>query len=130
MRLAITTENEHVAKHFGIYPGFTIAEIDKYGKVLSKNYIENPGHNGHKPGSVSLFLIKQNVDYVITEGMGAHALQNFNELGIKVILGVSGGIDETISKFLNGSLQSGESLCQCSGHTHEVEDTKRCNCKR
>lgn len=130
MRLAIATDNEHVAKHFGRCQGFTIIEIDKDGKVLSKNYIENPGHNGHKPGAVLLFLIKQNVDYVIAGGMGAHALQNFNESGIKVILGVRGGIDDTISKFLSGSLQAGESLCQCSGHTHEVEDTKRCNCKK
>lgn len=77
MRLAIATDNEHVAKHFGKYPGFTIVEIDKYGKVLSKNYIENPGHKGHKPGAVSLFLIKQNVDYVIARWNGCSCPSKF-----------------------------------------------------
>lgn len=34
MRLAIATDNEYVAKHFGRCPGFTIVEIDKDGFLL------------------------------------------------------------------------------------------------
>lgn len=118
MRLAIATENGQVAQHFGRCPGFTIVDIDKEGKVISKNFIENPGHKAHQPGAVPRFLKSQNVDFVVAGGMGPNAVHNLQTSGIRVIVGVSGSIDDTISKFLIGSLKGGESLCEHGEHRH------------
>ncbi|CUU02993.1 Predicted Fe-Mo cluster-binding protein, NifX family [Candidatus Kryptobacter tengchongensis] len=119
MRLAIATEDGNVAQHFGGCPGFTIVDIDKEGKVLNKTFIENPGHKAHQPGAVPMFLRNQNVDCVIAGGMGPNAAMNLQASGIKVIVGVTGSIDETVEKFLKGSLKGGESLCSHGGHGHE-----------
>ncbi|ACI21902.1 NifB/NifX family molybdenum-iron cluster-binding protein [Thermodesulfovibrio yellowstonii] len=118
MRLAIATENGHVAQHFGRCPGFTVVDIEN-GKINSKNFIENPGYKAHQPGAVPMFLRNQNVDCVIAGGMGPNAVMNLQASGIKVIVGITGSIDETIEQFLNGSLKGGESLCEHGQHEHE-----------
>ncbi len=116
MRIAIATENEQVAQHFGRCPGFTIVDIDKDGKIISKTFVENPGHKAHQPGQVPMFLRKQNTDCVIAGGMGPNAIMNLQAHGIKVITGITGKLDDVIAQFLSGNLKSGESLCD---HSHE-----------
>lgn len=118
MRLAIATEDGNVAQHFGRCPGFTIVDIED-GKIISKNFIENPGHKAHQPGAVPRFLKSQSVDFVGAGGMGPNAVMNLQASGIKVIVGVTGSIDETVEKFLKGSLKGGESLCEHGVHGHE-----------
>lgn len=118
MRLAIATEDGNVAQHFGRCPGFTIVDIED-GKIISKNFIENPGHKAHQPGAVPRFLKSQSVDCVVAGGMGPNAVMNLQASGIKVIVGVTGSIDETVEKFLKGSLKGGESLCEHGVHGHE-----------
>ncbi|WP_353683433.1 NifB/NifX family molybdenum-iron cluster-binding protein [Thermodesulfovibrio sp. 3907-1M] len=116
MRLAIATEDGYVAQHFGRCPGFTIVDIED-GKVISKNLIENPGYKAHQPGAVPMFLRNQNVDCVISGGMGPNAVMNLQSSGIKVIVGVTGKVEDVIAQFLSGTLSGGESLCE-HGHGH------------
>lgn len=118
MKVAIATDRGQVAQHFGRCPGFTIVEITD-GKVVRKDFVENPGYKAHQPGAVPMFLRNQNVDCVIAGGMGPNAVMNLQASGIKIIVGVSGSIDETVEKFLKGSLKGGESLCSHGEHGHE-----------
>lgn len=115
MRVAIATERDFVAQHFGRCPGFTIFDINE-SKILSKNFIENPGYKAHQPGAVPMFLRNQNVNCVIAGGMGPNAVMNLQASGIRVIVGVTGKVEEVIDKFLNGTLTSGESLCEHGEH--------------
>lgn len=115
MRVAIATEGNEVAQHFGRCPGFTIVEIEN-GKVLAKNFVENPGYKAHQPGQVPMFLRKQNVACVIAGGMGPNAVMNLQAAGIKVIVGVTGKVEEVLDKFINGTLTGGESLCEHGEH--------------
>jgi predicted Fe-Mo cluster-binding NifX family protein len=108
MRIAISTDGDFVSAHFGRCPHFTIVNIDG-GKILDKEVIENPGHH---PGFIPQFLHEKNVDCIVTGGVGRRASSSFNEFGIKVVVGVSGRIDEIVDKLQKGALVGGESICK------------------
>ena len=108
MKIAITNDGKGiVAQHFGHCPLFTVAEINN-NKVLVKEDIKNPGH---EPGFLPGFLHEQGVNMVIAGSMGQRAINLFHNLGIKVMVGTIGTVDETIEKFIQGNLQNGENLC-------------------
>lgn len=107
MKIAISTDNGMISAHFGRCPEFTVAEIEN-GKITSKNIIANPGHF---TGSLPKFFHERGVKVVIVGGAGFKAQQFFSEYGIKLILGVSGSVEETLQLFVQDNLQSGESSC-------------------
>jgi len=108
MRIAISTDGDFVSAHFGRCPQFTIVNIDG-GKILDKEVIENPGH---QPGFIPKFLHERNVDCIVTGGVGRRASLIFDEFGIKVVVGVSGRIDDIVDKLQKGTLEGGESICK------------------
>jgi len=97
MRVAIATEGNFVAQHFGRCPGFTIFDIEN-GKILNKTFVENPGYKAHQPGQVPMFLRRQSVTHVIAGGMGPNAVMNLQAAGIKVFE-AHGKIKDAINKF-------------------------------
>jgi len=107
MRIAISTDGDFVSAHFGRCPSFTIVDIES-DKVIKKEIVDNPGH---QPGFIPEFLSRKDVKCIIAGGMGMRATGFFDEFKIKVIVGVSGKIDEVISKLQKGTLEGGESLC-------------------
>lgn len=108
MKVAISTDNGYVSAHFGRCPEFTILEIEN-GNIKNQNSIPNPGHH---PGYLPAFFEEQGVEAVIAGGGGQRAQMLFAEKNIQFILGVTGTIDETITKLCKGELEGGESLCQ------------------
>lgn len=112
MRIAIATENNFVAAHFGKCALYTIFDVND-GKINRKEIVENPGH---EPGFLPKYLHNKGVNCVIAGGMGPKAIGFFNDFGIKTIIGISGKIDDVIDDFIKGTLQSGESQCD---HQHE-----------
>ncbi len=108
MRIAISTEGDAVSAHFGRCPVFTIVDIEK-GVVVKKEEIANPGHH---PGFLPEFLHGKGVDCIIAGGMGQRAVQLFDDEGIKVIVGISGSIEDVVNEVSNGTLVGGESLCK------------------
>ena len=121
IKIAISTDSGMVSPHFGRCPEFTIVEITD-GKVIKKEVIDNPGH---KTGFLPNFFNEQGINYVIAGGAGFRAQQFFDELGIKLITGVQGKIDDVINDFVNGKLEQGESLCrpgEGKGYGIEKED--------
>jgi len=118
MRIAISTDGSDVSAHFGRCPHFTIIDMEN-GKVLTREVLENPGH---APGYIPEFLREKGVECVVAGGMGRRAEQLFDQAGIKIIVGVQGGIDEVIDKLLRGELKGGRSLCEPGkgkGYGHE-----------
>ncbi len=115
VRIAIPTEGENVCSHFGKCGTFTVVEIEN-NTVKSKTSLDTTG-NQHSllPG----FLAEHGVNMVIAGGMGEGALQGLMNNGIDAITGVSGSIDEAISAYLNGELESSDACCP--GHDHEHE---------
>lgn len=108
MKIAISTDGDFVSAHFGRCPLFTIVDIEE-GKVIDRKVEQNPGH---QPGAIPEFLNNLGVKCIVAGGMGMRATGLFSDLGIKVILGVSGKIDDVIEHLKQGVLAGGESLCK------------------
>ena len=119
MKIAVASEGNLVAQHFGHCEGFNIFSVQE-GKAMDSQFVQNPGH---KPGFLPNYLNELGVNVVISGGMGAGAIEIFNEKGIEVITGADGTADETVKKYLEGSLKSSGSVCRehqhhdsCGGH--------------
>ena len=110
-KIAIATDSGMVAQHFGRCPNYTIFDIDGE-KISNKVEIPNPGHS---TGYIPKYLHEQNVNVIISGGMGRRAVDLFNQFGIQPIVGVIGTIDSCIKEILNGTLKGGESLCSPGG---------------
>jgi predicted Fe-Mo cluster-binding NifX family protein len=123
MRVAISTEGENVAVHFGRCPEFTLADIEN-GKVIKKEIIENPGH---QPGYIPQFLRQRGVECIISGGMGRRASSMFEELGIFTLTGVEGKIDDVLKRFVEGTLKGGESLCKPGSGKGYGSDKTECD---
>jgi predicted Fe-Mo cluster-binding NifX family protein len=108
VRIAISTEGEFVSAHFGRCPSFTLVDISD-GKTVKKEILANPGH---EPGFIPRFLYERGARCIVCGGMGARATGFFDDLGIDVILGVSGKVEDAIRKLEEGSLKGGASLCK------------------
>lgn len=108
MRYAIAMEDGAVAQHFGRCERYTIADIDD-GREHGRSNLDNPGH---APGLLPRLLSQHDVDCVVAGGAGPRAVNLFNELGMDVLLGVSGPVDEVISEIATGDIEPGESTCE------------------
>lgn len=118
-KVAIASEGANVCGHFGHCEGFTIYSTEA-GKIVGETFLPNPGH---KPGLLPNLLNDNGVQVVIAGGMGQGAIDIFNEKGIDVITGAGGPLEQSILKYLTGSLTSSGSVChehqhadECGGH--------------
>jgi len=107
MRVAISTDGNNVAQHFGRCPSYTIVDIDD-NKVVDTQVVDNPGH---APGAIPQMMDELGVDVMIAGGMGGRAVNLFQEYGIQTVVGIEGDIDDVIEQLLAGKLEGGESLC-------------------
>ncbi|MTI61751.1 MAG: dinitrogenase iron-molybdenum cofactor [Firmicutes bacterium] len=107
-KIAVPTEGDMFAQHFGHCPQFTIVEVDE-NKVLNKEVIDNPGH---QPGFLPKFLRDHGVDVIIAGGMGRKAVDLFNQFDIEVVTGASGSVMDGIRLYLEGSLETEEDICE------------------
>lgn len=107
-KVAMSTDGDEVAAHFGRCEAYTIVEIAD-GAVRSREIIANPGH---EPGFLPGYLAQRGVTCIVAGGMGPRAQMLFDQHGIKTIVGISGTIEETLEALLRGELESGESLCE------------------
>ena len=112
MKIAVAVEGRKVSQHFGHCEGFQIFE-EKGGSIVMRQFIESPGH---QPGFLPNFLNDFKINVIISGGMGEGAVQIFNEKGIKVITGASGDADEIAEKFIQGNLESTDSICREHDH--------------
>ena len=108
MRVAIATEGDGVAHHFGRCASYTFAEVEN-GKVLGYTGWPNPGH---EPGVLPGLLAQQGVQCIVAGGMGPRAIGLFKKHGITTILGIDGAVIEVAEQFARGELAPGESWCE------------------
>jgi len=107
MRVAISTDGDNVAAHFGRCPSYTIVDIEE-SKVIDTKVIENPGH---MPGAIPQLMDEMDVDVMIAGGMGPRAINFFSKYEIQTVVGIDGKIDDVIEALLAGTLKGAESLC-------------------
>jgi predicted Fe-Mo cluster-binding NifX family protein len=112
MKIAVATEGDFVAEHFGRCSTYTIADVVD-GEPQEKTVVASPKH---EPGRLPRFLADLDVSVVIAGGMGPKAQALFQEEGIQVLIGVTGTVDNAMTEYVSGNLRSGQSLCE---HPHE-----------
>ncbi len=113
LKLALpTTDKQMVDEHFGHCKYFAIYQVEG-NRILETSYLEAPVH---APGVLPKFLGENNVDVIITGGMGQMAINLFKQQNIEVILGARGNIDDNLKVYLGGDLVSTGEACK---HDHE-----------
>lgn len=114
MKIAVASEYEIVTEHFGHCVNFNIFEAED-NRIVKSESIANPGH---RPGFLPNFLNDMGVNVIISGGMGAGAIEIFNEKGIEVITGANGNAKAAAELYLQGKLKSTGSVC----HSHQHHD--------
>ncbi len=125
MKVAIAVDKKLVSAHFGRCEEFVLLEVEG-SRVVDQKIVKNPGH---KPGFLPQFLKELGVRIVIAGGVGKKALGLFEKAQIKVILGITGEVEEVIDRFLKGNLESQESLCK-PGFFREEKSDRECHKNR
>lgn len=115
MKIAVASENNVVTEHFGHCQNFNIYEIEG-NNIIKNDSIPNPGH---KPGFLPNFLNDLGVNVIISGGMGAGAIDIFNNKNIEVITGASGNSIDLAQRYMSGELVSTGSICH--QHIHHEE---------
>jgi predicted Fe-Mo cluster-binding NifX family protein len=127
MRIAVSALdndglNSRVSPHFGRCPYFVLADIDGQ-EIESVRTVSNPHYSHHQPGQVPAFIQSQEVDVMLTGGMGGRALGFFRSAGIQPVTGANGTVEQALQQFFDGELSEAgpcrESVEHQHGHTHE-----------
>ncbi len=108
MRVAISTDGQMVAPHFGRCEAYTIVDLED-GQVKRQERLPNPGHH---PGFLPGYLAQQLVRGIVAGGMGHRAQMLFDEHDIQTIVGVTGTVVDAAAALAQGTLEGGESLCE------------------
>ncbi len=93
-----------VSAHFGRAPYYIFVEVEG-GDVKNIIEKESPFLSGHNPGEVPKFVHENGASVIISGGMGQKAIQNFENLGVTPVVGVSGKVRDILSDFLSGKLR-------------------------
>jgi len=115
MKIAVASERELVTEHFGHCKNFNIYEVER-NNIIKEISIPNPGH---KPGFLPNFLNDLGINVIISGGMGAGAINIFNNKNIEVITGACGNARKLVESYIDGELVSTDSIC--NQHIHHEE---------
>ncbi|OPZ78473.1 MAG: Dinitrogenase iron-molybdenum cofactor [Alphaproteobacteria bacterium ADurb.Bin438] len=108
MKIAIPMAEGRLTNHFGHCQYFSIIKTTNE-LIEGKEEITPPPH---EPGLLPRWLHEMGVDMVIAGGMGARAINLFNERGIKVIIGAPNETPEVLVKaYIEGKLTTGANAC-------------------
>ncbi|NPA74810.1 MAG: dinitrogenase iron-molybdenum cofactor [Euryarchaeota archaeon] len=110
--------DSEVSMHFGRTPYYTFITVEN-GVIKNVESVPTPFEE-HGPGDIPNFIKENNGDIVIAYGMGQRAVQFFNQLGIKVILGAYGRVGDVVNAFLKGNIKTEENWKEKGdfGHQH------------
>ena len=118
MRIIVPSDGEDVTQHFG-HCGYFIAYDAENGNIKNTETLKSPGH---RPGVLPIFLKEHGADVVISGGMGAGAIDLFNENGIEVVVGASGNSKKAAEEYIKGNLKSTGEVCQEHMHHDECKE--------
>lgn len=107
MIICIAAEEGRVCQHFGHCLEFTLYTVEE-GEARQVRSVPNPGH---APGALPPMLKEWGVDTVISGGMGNRAVSLFQSMGIEVVTGAQGELEEIARSFAAGELETHENIC-------------------
>jgi predicted Fe-Mo cluster-binding NifX family protein len=118
MKLCVPTttkdgKNAFVHEHFGSAPFFTVYDAETKAVKILDNSNEHHAHGMCQPLAL---LAGHQIDAVVCGGMGARAVQKFNEAGIKVYRAVPGTVADMAGLFSTGVLEELTLSNSCGHH--------------
>ncbi len=123
MRIAIAADDDNllastVSSHFGRCPFYIIVDVDD-DEVKDVQSVVNPFFESHQPGQVPEFIRNQNVDVMVSGGMGRRAISLFDQHGISVATGAMGTVEDALTGYLDGNLRDSGPCRKSGSHKHE-----------
>jgi predicted Fe-Mo cluster-binding NifX family protein len=125
MRIAVSADDSRglesvVAPHFGRCPYFIVVEVEGR-EAQAVEAVRNPYFEQHQPGQVPGFVAEQNVDVMLTGGMGGRAIAFFRQFGIEPVTGAQGTVRRVVEQYLGGDLSEAEACRESVDHGHGDE---------
>jgi ATP-binding protein involved in chromosome partitioning len=110
MRIAIPLADGKLSMHFGHCERFILIDADLATKsIQAREELPAPKH---EPGLLPRWLAERGAQLIIAGGMGGRAQELFAQNGIQVVVGAPAeSPDSLVAAFLNGTLRSGENVC-------------------
>ena len=108
MKFAIPLAEGKLTAHFGHCQEFALVEVEE-NEVKNKEIIIPPPH---EPGVLPKWLHEKGANVIIAGGMGAMAVNLFNQNGIEVVTGAPSLEPEILVKsYLDNNLETGDNAC-------------------
>ncbi len=110
MIIAVPTAEQKLCMHFGHCEQFALVEVDETKKeIIKTEYLVPPPH---EPGVLPKWLHEKGANVIIAGGMGQRAQGLFQQNGIEVVVGATGGTPEELClALLNQTLETGSNVC-------------------
>ncbi len=110
MRIAIPLADGKLCMHFGHCAQFALLDVDEGTKAITATKLLDPP--AHEPGVLPRWLHEQGATVILAGGMGQRAQALFEQNGIQVVVGAPADTPEAlVAAFLDGTLSSGQNLC-------------------
>ena len=121
-RIAVSAESSDgldspVSPHFGRCPSFVVVDVEE-GEVKAVRTAPNPCYSQHQPGQVPNFIHGQQVDVMLTGGMGERAIALFRQYGIQAATGASGTVRYALDQYAGYRLRGAEPCHESVEHGH------------
>ncbi len=110
--------NAPVSEHFGHCEVFTIADIEN-GEIVKAWPLSNDDEGQEHTCAIPVQrVVDAGVEHMIVGGIGQGPLAGFMQENIKVYSGASGTVEETVKRFIAGTLSDTDSKGVCQGGCH------------
>jgi len=109
-----------VSPHFGRCPYFVLVDLEE-GEIRTTRAIPNPYYGQHQPGQVPGFVHSQQVDVMLTGGMGGRAIAFFEQYGIEAATGATGTVRHALEQYVGHQLQAAEPCHESVEHGHGTD---------
>ena len=106
-----------VSMHFGRCPYFVLVDFEE-NEVKATRTVSNPYYNQHQPGQVPGFIHSQQVDVMLTGGMGGRAIAFFEQYGIQAATGALGTVRTALEQYVGHELEEAAPCHGGAGHDH------------
>ena len=108
MKIAIPLAEGKLTAHFGHCQEFALVEVEE-NEIKNKEILVPPAH---EPGVLPKWLGELGANIIIAGGMGAMAVNLFNQNGIEVVTGAPSLEPEALVKsYLDNKLETGANAC-------------------
>lgn len=123
--IAVPTRNGIVDSHFGHCDHYTIFHVDEQNIIKSET-LPSPQGCGCK-SNIASTLAEMGVTLMLAGNMGNGAFNVLSNVGIEVIRGCDGKIEDVVNSYLSGNLHDSAESCdhhECGSHDSEKQSIK------